>query len=236
MPHNEDLDRLVSLAEAVADREAWQLFATYLALRGRGRRVEALRALDTFLNDAENWPFAERQALLLWLAAANADGGFGNLLIPQPLWQRVVAPTASAWLAREPDSARANYLYAIHVAGAEEGAEPLAYLRKAVRLDPADQTARATFIRRVAACTQNAQHELPWHGYLGVASEDIRDLRDALAMVEGIDDPASRAEFTPALTALLDTAEAWEAFQELGDGTDFASWCVDRGGPTGMLP
>lgn len=68
---------------------------------------------------------------------------------------------------REPDNARANYLYAIHVAGGEEGAEPLAYLRKAVRLDP---------------------------------------------------------------------AEAWEAFQELGDGTDFASWCAARGGPARMLP
>jgi hypothetical protein len=104
-----------------------------------------------------------------------------------------------------------------------------------VRLDPADQAARTTFIRRVAACTQNAQHELPWHGYLGVASEDIHDLRDALAMVEGIDDRALRAEFTPELTAMLETAEACEAFQQLGNRTDFASWCAERGGPAGKL-
>jgi hypothetical protein len=235
MPRNEDLDRLVILAETIAGREGWQPFAAYLDLRGRGRRAEALRALDTFLNDAESWPFVERRSLLLWLAADDAASLFDNLLIPQPLWRRVVAPTASEWLAREPDSARANYLYAIHVAGAEEGAEPLAYLRKAVRLDPADQAARTTFIRRVVACTQNAQHELPWYGYLGVASEDIRDLRDALAMVAGIDDPALRAEFTPELTALIETAEAWEAFQALGDGADFASWCVARGGPARVL-
>jgi hypothetical protein len=144
MPSNEDLDRLVALAETIADREAWQPFATYLALRGRGRRAEALRVLDTFLNGAENWPFAERHALLLWLAADNPASLLDNLLIPQPLWRRVVAPTASEWLAREPDNARANYLYAIHVAGAEEGAEPLAYMREAVRLDPADQAARTT--------------------------------------------------------------------------------------------
>jgi len=235
MPRNEDLDRLVTLAETIADREAWRPFATYLALRGQGRRVEALRALDTFLNDAENWSFAERHALLLWLAADDRASLFDNLLIPQPLWRRVVAPTASEWLAREPDSARANYLYAIHVAGAEEGAEPLAYLRKAVRLDPADQAARTTFIRRIVAYTQNAQHELPWYGYLGVASEDIRDLRDALVMVEGVADPALRAAFMAALAELLDTAEAWEAFQALGDGADFASWCVARGGPARML-
>ncbi|HSI16339.1 MAG TPA: hypothetical protein VK980_01115, partial [Sphingomonas sp.] len=198
MPRNEDLDRLVTLAETIADRERWQPFASYLALRGQGRRVEALRALDTFLDAAETWPFAERHSLLLWLAAEEAASLFANPLIPQPLWRRVVAPTAAEWLAREPDSARANYLYAIHVAGAEEGAEPLAYLRKAVRLDPADQAARTTFIRRVVACTQNAQHELPWYGYLGVAGEDIRDLRDALTMAAGIADPALRAEFTPA--------------------------------------
>jgi hypothetical protein len=54
-------------------------------------------------------------------------------------------------------------------------------------------------------------------------------------MVAGIDDPVLRAEFTPELTALLETAEAWEAFQALGDGADFASWCADRGGPARML-
>jgi hypothetical protein len=32
-----------------------------------------------------------------------------------------------------------------------------------------------------------------------------------------------------------DAAEAWEAFQELGDGTDFANWCAARGGPAMML-
>ena len=236
MPRNEDLDRLVTLAEAVADREGWEVFAAYLTLRGRGRRVEALRALDTFLNSAENWPFAERQSLLLWLTVDNAVGLFDNLLIPQPLWRRVVAPTASEWLAREPGSAEANHLYAIYVAGAEEGAEPLAYLRQAVRLDPAHQAARTIFIHRAAGHAENAQHELPFHGYLGVAREDIRDLRDALAMVEGVADPALRAAFTPKLTALLEAAEAWEAFQQAGDRTDFARWCAERGGPARMLP
>ncbi|MEO7680848.1 MAG: hypothetical protein ABIS14_09180 [Sphingomonas sp.] len=236
MPRNEDLDRLATLAHDIAERPAWRGFAAYLDLRAKGRRVEALRALDAFLDDAARWDFAARQSLLLWLAQRRADLLIANLLIPQPLWRRVIAPTASEWLVREPESARANYLYAVYVATTEEGGvQPLDYVRTAIRLDPRDQMARTTFVRWVAGDVQNAQHELPWHGYLGVATEDVRDLQDALTIAEGIDDVALRQSVAAELTEMLDIANAWDAYQRAAGDTGFADWCAAQGAPAAML-
>lgn len=235
MPSNEALDHVALLAKAAAKCPEWGGFATYLALRGQGRRPESLAALDAFLGEAERWPFAKRLTLLLWLDRESSPGRFDGLLMPQPLWRRVVAPTASEWLACEPDNARANYLYAIYVARTEEGADPLGYLREAVRLDPRDQVSRKTFINWVAGHVENAQHELPWHGYLGDATEDISDLRDALAMLDGIDHARSRESLKAELDELLDIATAWDAFRRAGAGTDFARWCGEHGGPASML-
>lgn len=235
MPSNEALDHVALLAEAAAECPEWGGFATYLALRGQGRRPESLAAMDAFLGEAEHWPFSKRLTLLLWLDRESSPGRFDGLLMPQPLWRRLAAPTASEWLACEPDNARANYLYAIYVARTEDGRDPLDYLRKAVRLDPCDQVARKVFIDRVAGSAENAQHELPWHGYLGDAAEDIRDLRDALAMIEGIDHAPSRQSLHAEVHELLDVALAWDAFQRADTGRDFAGWCAEHGGPVSML-
>ncbi|HEY4254664.1 MAG TPA: hypothetical protein VGM87_25905 [Roseomonas sp.] len=244
MPRNEDFDRIAALAPVVAEHPGWQPFASYLALRAQGRRPEALRALGKFLAIAEKWSFPERQSLLLWIGEEDACAPVrylrfatlpDKLLVPHPLLLRLVVPTSSEWLAREPMSARAHFLYAVYAAHAQQDARPLDHLRTAIQLDPAAQAARARFANRIAAFVDHAQHELPRHGYLGSAAEDMRDLQEALEIVAGIDHPAMRQEFTATLTNMLDIARAWDAFKRSGDGSDFASWCTRHGGPASML-
>jgi hypothetical protein len=233
MPSNDDLDRLGALARDATTHPLWQPFAIYLELRAQGRRADALRSLDEFLNVAEKWPFSDRLSLLMWLGEENALRPFDNLLIPQPLLLRVVAPTASEYLACDPESAQANFFYAIFVTLMDADANSLEYLRRAVRLDSTHQTARKTFINWVAGHAEYAQHELPWHGYLGVAADDIRDLQDALVMAAGIAHTPTREEFVIELTKLLETAMAWDKFQRT-DAIDFARWCADNGTPASL--
>jgi hypothetical protein len=234
MPSNDDLDRLASLSKIVEGHEDWRRYARYLELRSQGRRSESLRALDEFLSISQHWSFDDRLSFLRWIGMENALRPFDNLLVPQPLLLRLLSPTSSEWLKREPVSAFANFLYGIFVAPMDENSCPLDYLRRAVELDPTDQAARTTFINWVAGHAENAQHELPWYGYLGSAADDIEDLRDALRMVAGINHPSSRYEFTVELTDFLETAEAWETFRKTGEA-DFVSWCVGRGAPARIL-
>lgn len=215
-------------------RPLWRRFALYLERRAQGRRSEALTILEEFVKLAENWPFENRRSLLLWLGEKNEFRPFGSILIPQPLMLRVVVPTASEYLACDPHSSRANFLYAIFAAPLDAKANPLEYLRNAVDLDPTQQAARMTFINWVAGHVENAQHELPWHGYLGTAADDKRDLQDALAMATGIANAPFREELIEELTGLLETASAWDSFEQTG-GTDFPQWCTENGIPASLV-
>lgn len=213
MPTGENLDRLEALSKVVPKRPGWQPFADYLDLRARGRRTEALRILADFLNDAELWPFADRRALLVWLDQENDFGWARNMLMPQPLMSRLMAPTASEWLANEPASARANYLYAVYAATTDEGVSPIEYLQRAIDLDPTDQQSRLKLVSWVAGGVSYSQHEVPWHGYLGSASDDILALQNAQTIVAGVADAGKRSFWEAELTKQLETAETWDTFE-----------------------
>lgn len=100
-----DTQRLYSLAKLATQSPTWQEYGEYLRLRADGRRTEALRHLTAFLTVAERWSFPERQAFVLWLDQERPDGP-PNVLIPEPLLRRILTPTCSEWLEREPDNAK----------------------------------------------------------------------------------------------------------------------------------
>lgn len=181
-----DTQRLYSLAHAATHRPRWQEYGKYLRFRASGRRKEALRHLAAFLTVAEHWSFPERQAFVLWLDQEMPDGP-RRALIPEPLLRRILTPTCSEWLDREPASAKANYLYATYVPSADDGQDTLHYLRRAFALDSADQKTRTTFIVRVIGRVENNQHELPFYAYDGSTRDDLRDLEDAVEMLRSLD-------------------------------------------------
>lgn len=234
MPTVENLDRLEALSKVVPNRPGWQPFAAYLDLRAKGRRAEALRILADFVKDAELWRFAERRRLLVWLDHENDFGWADNMLMPQPLLLRVIVPTASEWLADEPDSAQANCLYAVYAAPMHEGARPIEYLRRAIDLDPANQESRLKLLSWVVGGVSYSQHEVPWHGYLGSASDDISSLRHALAIAEGVDDAGHRSHWKAELSEQLEIAETWAAFEKSRAQEDFATWCAQHGAPASI--
>jgi hypothetical protein len=234
MPVLADPCWLYSLADDARQRPGWQEYGAYLGLRAEGRRKEALRRLPAFLAGAERWSFIERLAFVQWLdQAMSADPR--RALIPVPLVRRLLTPTCSEWLEREPDSAKANYFYATYVPSTDGGRDTLQYLRRAFALDAADQRTRIAFIRRVIGRAELNQHELPYFPYDGSASEDFRDLEDAVEMLQSADRSPQDEFFEPRLAELVDTARAWMAFEQMPDAPDFARFCLERGGPAAML-
>jgi len=220
MPAGAELDRLARLAPAAAERPGWAGLADYLRLRGSGRRREALAALAAFVDRAEAWPFGERLALLRWVEEQQRGGPAHTLLRPEPLWRRILAPTAAQWVARDPRSADAHRTAATF---APPGQAAMDGLRRAMALDPADGAARRLFVERVVALVGSAQHELPWHGYLGDAAEDERDLLDALEAVAGVAETV-RDRLASRLTRQLETVRAWRSTAP----DAFAAWYEAR--------
>jgi hypothetical protein len=131
-------------------------------------------------------------------------------LIPYHLLHDLLVPTIREWLSHDPGSAIAHFLCAKYCRDQNKDPLPLDALRRAVALDPSFQQARLTFIHWVTGQAEYNQHELPGHGYLGSASEDIRDLLEAQGMLRAIDDQSSCTSLAEEIDALLRTARAWE--------------------------
>jgi hypothetical protein len=223
------LDMLRALADRIAERPRWQMFAQYCRLRAEGMRVEALVTIRSFVAIAETWALEDRVALCLWLADHHREAG--NLIVPQPLLVGLVVPTARQWAQVAPDAADAHFLLGLFgdMAALDDGPAPLDCFRRAIALDPAHQPALRELVDRVTAWNEYAQHELPW-GYLGTSpiTEDIDDLREAAALLPAIADHEWVEGLAARLEELLATAIAWQAFRA-AKAEDFPRWCLDHG-------
>ncbi len=209
MPYNADLDALAAIADAPDTQGVSSEFADYCRLRASGRRRDALRQLDRFIESTKEWHFDDRRAFVRWVTAPNglADS---QILTPQPVIARIIVPTVDEWREREPNDAEACFLkgrYDYRTASESEPG-PLDWFRRAIELAPDHQGARRTFIDWVVGHVENAQHELPL-GYLGSPDEDLADVDEALRLLDGVEQPHWRVGVSAKLTHLRDTAKAW---------------------------
>jgi hypothetical protein len=234
MPWMEDLDRLKGIASRASKVPAWRPFGRSLELRAQGLRPGSRKAAKAFIDDARCWELDRRAAFVRWLADEVVGLWDERLLIPHDLCVDLVAPTVRDWLSQEPQSSLATYLSGKYCRGDDADPPPLEAFRRSAALDPGFEPARRAFIDWVTAHAEQNQHELPWYGYLGDASEDVRDLVEAQAMLAGIVHPRWRDSMGPEIDALLEAARAWEEYSRSGE-PDFADWCRANKGPARFL-
>lgn len=230
MPHNDDLDRLAATAKRAAAVPAWHPFSLYLDQRARGIRRASMETAREFITTTRAWTHEQREAFVHWLCEEAESMWDERLLVPHDLLVELVAPTIREWLLRQPDLSVAQYLSGKYCRGETGDPLPLDAFRRSVALDPDFQPPRRAFINWAMGHAENNQHELPWHGYLGDASEDVRDLVDARAMLAGVHHPLWRDSIGSEVSELLEIARAWEAYSRSGE-TDFVGWCREHDGP-----
>ena len=229
MPSNSDLDELGRIAAEAEVEPQWIHLSTYYTRRGRGLRQSAFKALALFINQYTKQSFGERLRLCLWIAARRSRLYDERLLIPQPLQRRMLDPTLREWIVAEPASADAHFLFgALALGGASSVIphQPFAF-RRAISLNPSHQEARIALAQWLIAGVQMNQHELPYC-YLGSAAEDQLHMREAIRVLQHIQNPATRGSLKSEVEHLLEMAIGWEEFLRSAH-TDFAGWCVERG-------
>jgi hypothetical protein len=230
VPQNDDIDRLVAIAGRAAEVAAWHQFGRYLDQRARGLRRGSMEAVKAFAAAAMRWEFDQRVTFVRWLSQEAEGLCDKRLLIPHDLLTGLVAPTVREWRSRQPQSSMASYLSGKYCEGDDTDPPPLEAFRRSVALDPDFQPARRAFIDWVTAHAENNQHELPCHGYLGDAGEDVRDLAEARMMLAGVRHPLWRESIGIEVDELLEAARAWEAYSRSGEA-GFAQWCRTHDGP-----
>jgi hypothetical protein len=99
-----------------------------------------------------------------------------------------------------------------------------------VELDPAEQVARQLFIERVAGAVDFSIHELSsGYEYLGDPEDDLRQLREAEEMLEGIKYVERRNHYTQELSCLREVIEGYVEYRESGPLEPFVRWAEARG-------
>ena len=198
-------------------------YSRYLKLRSQGLRQEAFNSLREFVSNASNWPLAERQSFLLWLDQRLDSQRAEDILEPYPLKMQVSVPTSVEWLRAEPDSAQANYFYAIYVVSPEREARKLAHLRKALRDNPRHQGTLNAILTWLAHHVNFSQHELPI-GYLGSVKGDLAKLKHGMTLVDRIENAEKRQHFVGMFSEQIRTAQAWIKFRKSELPSDPESW------------
>jgi tetratricopeptide (TPR) repeat protein len=228
MPGTEDLDRLLIIAGDAEEKPQWSSLARYYRLRTKGLRRDAFAALDDFLSEAVQWAFADRLSLCLWLASHLDDVWGQSLVAPHPVDTKIVTPTLLEWVAAEPMNADAHY-WAGQLASDFLGdvSRRPHHFRRAVALDPMHDPARLALARWLESGADYAQHHLP-DFYIGDVEKDLRNLREAISLIEPVRDQASIDFLRTQIQRLTDIALEWRAFKAAGGG-DFARWCAQAG-------
>lgn len=211
MMREDSLDELLLIARELAEQPNWQGLALFFDRRGKGFRGQAFAALNEFLAFSENWPFEERLRLTRWLVDRRQRVGADTMLLPQPLFTRLVSPTLWDWLAREPSSAEAHFLMAsIAIWPDEAVADRHSHLLRALALDPAHDRAREMLFNWLTGEVEYRQHELP-RFYIGDAEEDLATLAEAQIMANGFCDPKLREWAHDEVSLLREVAVSWLA-------------------------
>ena len=146
------MDELADLAVQASERAEWLGFARFCELRAKGLRADAFKALSGFLDQAETWPFETRLQFIHWLLDKWGNG----LDLPQPLYARLVVPTAREWANSKPQEPRAHLWL-----GLLRCDNPTLHVERALELDPALELARKTLVQWILADIDYNQHEMP---------------------------------------------------------------------------
>jgi hypothetical protein len=187
---------LIDVANAARMVPEWAEYAAFCDEYERGLRHDAFTILERFISFMEHAPFEKRRQFVRWISQ-EADGRQGrHMLIPHPLFVRVIEPTLLEWTLIEPDC----YEPHLWLGGYD-------HLSRALELAPHGALVSKKLIIAILSRVGFATHELPSH-YLGAATEDLAALGQAEALLQNLPNDDDR------LKLAADIAEERELIQK----------------------
>lgn len=143
-------EALLAVAGAAEGIPAWRDYATYCRLRERGLRLESLQSLEAFIGRLVDSDFEQRLAFVRWVMPRSDSASGGDLLVPRPLYDRLIGPTLREWSQRRPTEAEPYYWLGMREHRRED-------LRHAVALDPRLTEARVRLAGYLLADVEHAE-------------------------------------------------------------------------------
>lgn len=208
-------DTLLDFAAITDQHKEWASFARYCRLREKGLRKEAFKELNVFLGRAERWDLDQRIEFVRQLYLFVEQHEHGVDLFSQPLSERLLKPTLSAWCDQEQADPAPFRWFGIYYADNS-------YLYRALELDPNDEKAKVKLIDRMLYQIYFAIHHLP-DGYLGDAEADIEQTHVIKKEIAKLSDRSKQVEYLKRLDEDVEILENYLAWKASGEA-NFAEW------------
>jgi hypothetical protein len=174
------LRRIIDLIVNGSHSDLYEGYLSYLELRQKGRRKEALATLDRFTATYKDDPFEIRHRIC-WSLIQWTEGywdrwpAMDDWLFPANIGMKLMNPMFEEWRRREPRNVNA-WLYPLRH-GLEWGAET------AFLLEPNNPRCQYSELSRILPSIGFAVHELDHGGYLLATPTEVEEMINSLRAV-----------------------------------------------------
>jgi hypothetical protein len=158
---------------------SYPLFADYCILLDKGLRKDALKSLDKFIENTQNWDYPTKAFFCKTIFSISKTNNDIDFILTTNLTDKLVKPTLLEIISQEPK----NYL-AFKWSG--QYFRDTTSIKKAHELNPSDSDIKLILLNRLENDIWRSTHHLP-DGYLGDFEDDEQDLQLAFKLLEGID-------------------------------------------------
>ena len=157
----------------------YPLFADYCKFLDKGLRKDALKCLDKFIDNTQNWDYSTKVIFCKTIFSVSKSSNDIDFILTTNLTDKLVKPTLLEMTTQEPDNYLAFKWYGQYF-------RDTTFIKKAHELNPTDNTIKIILLIRLENDIWSSTHHLP-EGYIGDIKEDEHNLKLAFSLLDSID-------------------------------------------------
>jgi len=159
---------------------SYPLFVDYCNYLDKGLRKDALKCLDSFLDNTKNWDYLSKAAFCNTVfSVSSTTNNDLDFVLTTNLTDKLIKPTLLEMTTREPNNYLAFKWYGQYFRDTK-------FIKKAHELNPTENSIKIILLNRLENEIWLSIHHLP-DGYLGDIEEDENDLKLAFSLLNTLD-------------------------------------------------
>ncbi len=158
----------------------YPLFADYCFNLDKGLRKNALKCLDSFLDNTKNWEYSTKENFCKTIfGVSHTTNNDIEFILTTNLADKLIKPTLLEMTTLEPNNFLAFKWYGQYF-------RDTTFIKKAHELNPTDNSIKIILLNRLENDIWSSTHHLP-DGFIGDIHENEHDLKLAFSLLDSLD-------------------------------------------------
>ena len=154
----------------------YPMFADYCNYLDKGLRKDALKCLESFLDNTKDWDYLTKATFCKTIFSISTTNNDIAFVLTTNLTDKLIKPTLLEIITQEPDNYLAFKWYGQYF-------RDTAFIKKALDLNPSDSSIKLILLNNLENDIWTSTHHLP-DGYLGDINQDEQDIELAFSLLD----------------------------------------------------